>query len=414
MNLNQYELIQIDCGQFAEFLNERGERWFFNQMPEYIRFLRGVSDRTAIYMLKDKGEPVMAAKVTLMYSKRFYRIAYFSYIPKCAYSEEQFEAFVKLGEAELRKNKKVVEVCFAPMELRRIWHNDGTAEDLNENLVYERILQNNGYKYYETDMYLGQNAVQPRFMYVKKIEGMSEKEVFASLESRVRSHMRVCERYGMKLRPLEKEEYSVFNDYLKETAVRTNTNEHMLIWAKPEMWEAGAFDFVAVVLNVKEALKQNEQDQSELLAEIASYPEEPSRKQRGRKIQAEQMLAACENRLERLSEIAEKHGQGEVILSVVHYARSKSDVMCMQSATADEFVDLSPVYLAHDVYLRKAVESGSEYYNFFYNSGPESKIDQGVIDFKKQFNGFTEEFIGTYGKMIRKPLLYRLLSLLKR
>lgn len=408
---------EIDPIRYQEIL-DNAPRYFYNQTPENALTAKENGQELRLIAYEENGRFLAAGKLTLQQHHHFFRRACLSWFPN--YFQEDpagFSRFLKALEQYLLPDKRITAIRLTPLEaLTFAVHEEGPMRE--EALSLIRLMEAEGYHLLPGDLY-EDASLQPRYLYVKEIGGMSRDEVFSSINARVRSHMQVCHRYGMELCFLQPEERVIFNELLKKTAIRTKTHPDILSFSPcREGAENKALLYPAVFLIPEKALELNQKEQEACEEEYRQQEEAPlkSKKAAGRLIQIEQRLNAAKKRQQRLENICRKVSDpGErIYLAAAQFALSPSDCINLQSGTDDDYLDLSPVYLIHEVMLERAVEEKISYYNFFAISSPDDDaVDDGVHRFKEQFNGRIERYPGTYEKSLRRPPLLAILEKLR-
>lgn len=405
----------ISPQEYTAYLSQHPRRYFYNQSPQILAFDRA-QGLDVEFIGFFAGQNLQAAcKLTYLPELRFYRKAQLNWLPLGPEDIGQLAQILEALEAYLKDEKNVLQLSLSPLCLRGIYKDDEDYQVYPLASQVDQIFQNAHYQRQEEDFYQN-TGLQPRYIFVKDLKGQSEEEVLASLDSKVRNHIRVAERYGMTLRKLQPEEADVFNQALTRMADNYGFPRNRLNLTTPEIINAAGdtVRYLAICLRVEDSLELNRQIEADIKAEQAAT-DDSSRRGKTKIRELDQQLVANDKRRDRLQELADQHGKKqELILGVSQFALSPSDYICFQTAIFSEFVDLSPAYYMHGVMLKEAVAQGADYYNLFAVSDPvEPEDDLGVLNFKKQFNGQVEEYVGTYSKELANPALAKLLRQLK-
>lgn len=398
---------------YAEYLAQHQLRYFYNQSPEVLAFDRAQGLNVELLGLFEAGELQAVCKLTYLPELRFYRRAQVNWLPLDPTKLAKLPPLLSALEAHLQAQKNVLHLSLSPLLLRGTYKEEGESYQacpLADQL--DQIFQQAGYTKHAEDFY-SDTSLQPRYLFVKDLRGQSEEEVIASLASKVRNHIRVADRYGMTLRKLMPEEAPVFNQALTAMADNYGFPRNRLSLTSPEIMRAAgsAVSYLAICLTPQDSLQLNRQIEADLKAEQAAT-DASSRRGKTKIRELDQQITANLKRRERLEELATQHGKDqELILGVSQFAFSPSDYICLQTAVFSEFVDLSPAYYMHGIMLKEAVAQGADYYNLFAVSDPlDPEDDLGVLNFKKQFNGQVEEYVGTYSKDLADPAGAKLLQ----
>lgn len=383
-------------------------RYFYNQTVADLEEHQQQGREAELLSVKREETTILACKVVYLPTGKWYRIASINWLPVDHISPEDFSLAVTALLDYFRQRHSLVIVRISPLLVEAQLLPDGTEKREPQAAAYGEALHQLGFEKLNYDLYT-EASVQPQYLYVLPLTGRSEKEVFASLDRRVRSHMRVCTRYGMTLRYLEASELSYFNTFLREMQARKEISERVISYAGDHIPSYALYP--AAFLRAQDGIEQNEKLLADLNAQIDALAsrEDLSKKDENKIMQLEQQKQGSENRLERLAEIPNK--EQELCLAVSEFCLTPSDYICLQTAVADDYVDLSPTYLIHECMLKKAIQREAAYYNFFAVSDPHQEGDDaGVLGFKEQFNGYIEQYIGTYDYVLKKPWLLTLLG----
>lgn len=398
---------------YASYLNQHQLRYFYNQSADVLAFDRAQGLNVELLGLFEAGEVLAACKLTYLPELRFYRRAQVNWLPLDPGRLDILPQLLATLEAHLLKQKNVLHLSLSPLLIRGIYKDEGEgyqACPLADQV--DQIFQDAGYTKPAGDFY-SDTRLQPRYLFVKDLRGQSEEEVIASLDSKVRNHIRVADRYGMTLRKLKPEEAPVFNQALTAMADNYGFPRNRLSLTSPALMQAAAktVRYLAICLTPQDSLQLNSQIEADLKAEQAAT-DANSRRGKTKIRELDQQITANLKRRDRIEELAAQHGKNqELILGVSQFAFSPSDYICLQTAIFSEFADLSPAYYMHGIMLKEAVAQGADYYNLFAVSDPlEPEDDLGVLNFKKQFNGQVEEYVGTYSKDLAKPAGAQLLK----
>lgn len=419
-SLDQYSARSISPAAYLDFVEQKVKRIFYNQLPESVEYdaLQGIESHLLAFYYQD--ELIEVAKISLLPYLRIYRRAQLNWLADLDGLEEHLPGILRALENFLLEQQNCLVLTICPMSIKTL--HGAKKEDLakfdaaKSERIHTKFIKSE-YEHIDYDFY-SNTAVQPKFIFVKKLSGMTEEQAFADLDSKVRSHMRVCERFNIQIRELRENEAEVFNQIMLAMAENYGFDKLRLTLVSPEelrLARSGqSKKYYAIYLNIAESLAFNEKMQREIEAEIAANPAE-SRREKQAVHNLKQQAEANQKRRQEILELEENYPQEEeLILGVSEFTFSKSDFICLQTAVREEFVRLSPAYRAHSLMLAEAIRQGADYYNFFAVSDPQSpEGDEGVLRFKEQFNGYTEEYTGTYLKTLRDPLPARILKAAK-
>lgn len=412
----QGQVYPISKEAYAQFLANT-PRYFYNQDPDQLAVDKGLGYEGEFLAYAVSGKVLLAWKILYARTLRLYRLALINWVPVPPdWTKVEIQGLLEALLAYLKAKSQVVQVRMAPLLVRKVYREGELLESQEASqpaAALDAAMAATGFAHDEADLYQDARN-QPKFLYVKDLRDLTPDTVFASLDTRVRNHMRVCRRYGMTVDFLEPKDLSIFNQYLRETGQRTGANPDVLVYTPPMADIPKNLCFPAVFLDPVQGIQENEGQISELQEQKDTIQGkgQVSRREENQLRQADQQIAAAQKRIDRLRQLPPD--QGPLCLAVSQFYISPSDYICYQTGVADAYVDLSPAYLIHEHMLLQAVQAGCSFYNLFGVSDPvKPEVDAGVLGFKEQFNGVTEEYVGTYVKDLASPWLYKTLKAIR-
>lgn len=310
-----------------------------------------------------------------------------------------FSEFLTALAVYFRKQPRLIRCRLAPLIKRSIISDNMETEADPEAAAYDQALADHGFKRLMIP-FQEQPGLQADFLYVKDIDGLNEEEMFASISGKCRTNMRKAKSYGVQVRFLEASEFDLFRDMLRNTIQRTGMPEFVAL--PPTAEQAKYFgDNMLVPL----AYLDLDHSEATLRQEIADYDAELERlaeQEQGRRTvrRIKDIGIAREVAEGRLAEIEEFFNVHDKLVPLASslYFFTPSDCIYLSSASYDEAFNFSAVYAIHEVMLKKAVEAGVKRYNMFGVTDP--LVDEngaaGVLNFKKNFNGYTLQLLGNY------------------
>lgn len=405
--------------EYRDFLG-RQSRVYMTQLVEYgdARAKDGLRvDRVG--MLAD-GEVVGAATVIFEPWKKFFKRANVLYGPSLDYTNPKLvRAFMSLLRRWVREDPQVLSIRVNPYVVRRPYEDTTPGEDLEVATIIDDCMRAVGAKKVEGEFY-EDSSVQPRFMYSKDLAGLDYKQVLASTGNNVRSGIRKAAANGVHVEYLGPDDLEVIKPILDHTAERTGmpvVSSYVLERYRRMMRDMGPnrFMFPAAVLDTTMALDSIDQELESIsvklrrlnqtAVEAAASGRELSRKQGNQLRQLETRREALERNRDRTREVRETEGE-RVVLAASLFLETPTDLIFHHSGGYEHLDHYRGIYAIHGEMLKRATERGLRWYNMNAISGvfEEGGHGYGVFDFKRNFHGTVEEWVGSYDLPIRPHL----------
>lgn len=310
-----------------------------------------------------------------------------------------FSEFLTCLAAYFRKQARLIRCRIAPLLKRAIIFDDNTIEEDPDAALYDQILAEHGFKRLMIP-FQEQPGLQADFLYVKDIEALSEEEVFASLSGKCRTNMRKAKSYGVQVRFLEPSEFDLFEDMLHHTVQRTGMPEFVALPPTAEQAKYFADDMLVPLAYLdREYAEENlRQEIADYDAELENLAEQEQGRRTVRRIKDITIAReVAEGRLAELGEFFKSHDKRLPLASSLYFI-TPSDCIYLSSASYDEAFNFSAVYAIHEVMLKKAAKAAVKRYNMFGITDPlqDEGGAAGVLNFKKNFNGYTLQLLGNY------------------
>ena len=410
--------------EYEEF-TERVQRLNFMQLPAFARARAQNGARVEYVGVKDGETVIGAGVVTFQRWKKLFSIAHLYFGPTFIDDSEQAQwTFYRGLILWLRQERTVVSLELVPPIFRRTYSDVTPQDETTEGADFEKLAEKIDAERVTKTLY-DSAAIQPSFAYTKFIDGMDFAAAAKSTGQQVRTAFNRWGTNGVEVRFAGPEEIDVLGDVLAATAERTLAaaiDDQQLAYYQTIMREAGpeeAFLPIAT-LHTDKALELIARERGEIEAKIAQIDErEADLTAQGKNLGKKQVTARNEayKRLEVLAsresetrELQEKHGTA-VTLAASFFIKSGDELVYLVSGAFAEFNSYYGIYMIHRAMFDWATSHGIKWYNFWGISGDfsEDAPDAGVLHFKRQFNGYVEEYVGQYEVLLR-PRLAKLLG----
>lgn len=402
-------IAKIDPMCYEKFL--AGTREYLHQQTPASAVSNRVNGRNVrLVALKDGAEVKAVAKLCYLQYKKIFRSVELYFGPIFDTKQpEIFGCFVRELLRYVKRDFRNIRLRIVPLvEAGRIT-NGGEKNPNKLACEYIAILQNLGFSQLSLN-YDEEAGIQAKFFYVKEFRGRTEEEIRSSFTSSCRGHMRKAERFGIRIRFLGSDECDLFNGILRATMKRTGMPAYTANTLTPADFEAYGENLMVPLAFIerKHSLAILQRERKELVDEILMLEAGQQSRRTLRQVnQLKEAISIAERRMKEVNEFCDQYGE-IVNLAVAQFFFTETDCSYYQCGALEEGFIFDPVYAIHDLMFHLAVQKKVKRYNMFAVSNPsekESTSDGGVMKFKETFNGEYIEFLGTFEKKIRLPLL---------
>ena len=417
--LRSPEFVELTEKEYSEYIRSRKDA-FYTQLPSYAH-TRADEGHHAIYVgLVDDAGVVAAALVVFQPWRKLFLRAYIPFGPTLDWDDEELvEQFLGGLVQYLRRNPRVIALRFNPLVQASHYVDTKRLGDARNAARLEEVVRRVGGIRVDREFFDG-GDIQVRWVYVKDIGGMSFDQVAASCKQAARTRISSEPERGIEVQFLDAAQFAVLEDVMASTAERTAMPElhkrtfgyykDLLNHCGPDVvmipaaflhcaeYSAGMSDKINQIDIELTALAQLEHEktsagktlskkqhlhQSELAAERETY---------------------CRHRAD-AERISAAHGD-VVPLAASYFVTTPHEFVYLISGAYREYQSFGGVYAIHREMLMRATTRGVDRYNFFGITGDFSQhaTDAGVLDFKRQFRGNVEEYVGTFDVPIRHLL----------
>lgn len=397
------------------------ERCFFTQLPEYGEVRAGEGYRVERVGLSEAGKILAAATIVYQPWKKAFLRAQISYGPVLADDEnpEVVEAFFEALTRHVRKDNRVLSIRVAPLIVRRQFEGSEPGPESELARRFDAVMDKLGGERLQKEFY-DSSDVQIRYSYVKDIAGMSFKEAMASCGQVVRTGFNRAGTNGVEVRFYGPDQFDVLEKVLEHTAERTEmhaVSDSAFHYYRDLMQKLGTDEMMmpVAVLNTEAALTQIREEREgiepkiEKLAELEVAAEAEGRqlgkKQRNQLKEHRARLDVLARREQETLTVQEEHGD-EVVLAASLFVHSPHELVYLVSGAYAQFQSYYGIYLIHRAMFEWATSHDVHRYNMYGVTGDfsENASDAGVLHFKSQFQGYVEEYVGTYDLALHPKL----------
>jgi peptidoglycan pentaglycine glycine transferase (the second and third glycine) len=244
--------------------------------------------------------------------------------------------------------------------------------------------------------YVGE-YIQAKWNYCLDINNLSKEEIFKTFKPNTRNNInKTLNKYLLNVRKLNYDELAEFKKVTEDTCQRRGFPDKSLKYYQ-DMYKCFKDDVVFYLceLNIDTYVKHLDDEDNISNSKIKELSDSPSN--RNKKIALEEEIKG--NNKRRTEALNLKKTKGNVIpLSAAMFMLFGDEIIYLFSGSYDEYMSFCGQYRLQWEIISYACDHHYRRYNFFgikdlFN--PQGK-DYGVYEFKKGFNGYVEELLGTF------------------
>jgi peptidoglycan pentaglycine glycine transferase (the second and third glycine)/peptidoglycan pentaglycine glycine transferase (the fourth and fifth glycine) len=407
---------RLTLDEYMEFM-ENSPREFITQLPEYgkARAKEGIAV-DYVGVIDTSGAIQAAALVTFQRWKVIFQRAIINYGPTLNWSNLELVNFffsALLGYMR-RHHPRVIAVSVCPLVHKNRYDDiqligpDPTGTAVIDEFTRLGMIHIDKEFYERPD-------IQIRFIYSKRIAGMTFEEATATLSKSLRRRFHYEGRYGVEVRFLPAQEFYVFDRLHGSAAERTRmeaiseTSQNLFRDLMDELGPDRAFLCVAYVSPTR-YMAQIRKERDELAATLQKLESRKPTKARDRDIETARARFPVLDEQEKAAQATlAEFGDNIPFNSALSFICGR-ELILLLGGMDKRFANYGRDYPVERAMFKLACDRGLDVYNTFGVSGnftPEA-IDAPVLAFKRMLNGTIEEFIGTYVLPVRRHLAHSL------
>lgn len=400
----QFKFGLISQEELANFLEECNARYFYSQSAEYINVCKAMKRPYEILALKN-DEEILAAGIVFIYRyKKIFQKAELIYAPIVKdENPEYFIEFMKQAVKFYKKELRVISLEVVPLISDRYFDDVEAIGENPEAQIIKNELGKLGFKHIDKDFTENPNNIQVKYIYVKDIAGLEFKELERSFNYNLRNEFKKARELGIQVRFLKPSEMDIFDNIIAKTSERL---EHDISLATTKFVAENFSEayypvsFIDVDYSVKMLTENIDKANAEVLKLQKDIEEFGENKKRLNKLNdANIILQKAKEKLETVEGLRDKYGD-IIYMSTGSFYYSPTDLVYLQGGMLREFEAFYPNHALLEKMFRLAIEKQCKYFNFFGVSAAsivdENAEDYGVLQFKRNFSGEIQEFIGTF------------------
>ncbi len=399
----KFEFKSINKTEYANFLKNCNARYFYSQSAEYTKVCEAMGRAYEILALLDAGEIVAAAIVFKFRHHKIFQKAELIYGPIVKDENvEYFNEYIRALKEHFRKELRVVSLQISPLIQDKLFDDVEVVAENPDAKIAKKTLNAAGYKLIDKD-FAEDRSIQVQHVYVKDIEGQKFEELQKSFTYNLRNEFKKARELGIQVRFLQADEMHIFDDIIANTSERLEhdislVNTNYIAENFSEAYYPVSYIDVNYSLKVlSENLESAQAQVQKLKDDIEEFGE--SKKRLNKLNDANIILKKAKEKLETISNLAKKYGE-VIYMSTGSFYCSPSGMVYLQGGMKREFEAFYPNHALLEKMIKLAIEKDCKYFNFFGVSAAslvdEKAADYGVLQFKRNFAGEVQQFLGTY------------------
>ena len=308
------------------------------------------------------------------------------------YSNRKLIKFFTENIKSFLKTKKGIILYIDPNIISVSRDNEFNVTDDVNNLDVKDYLISLGYKY------IGEYE-QVKWTYVLDLENKTSEEIFKNFKSNHRNLInRAINKYNVEIRKIDYEHLSNFRTITSYSANKQGFKDKSLKYYQ-DMYKYFNNDVVYLGAYINPSIiLSNLNKELSLLKEKLNKTNNSNRKH---------SYEIDINNLEKEIKGIEDLPKEDILIAASMFMLYGSEIVYLFSGSIDEYQKFGGSYLMQWHIINYALEHEYKRYNFYGISGNFDKSDDryGVYEFKKGFNGYVEELIGSFVLPI-SPIYY--------
>lgn len=309
------------------------------------------------------------------------------------------------------KKKGVLELIIFTNTSYQEYTTDGETLG-SENRSELELLENLGFQF--QGFKTGYTGSAPNWVYLKDLNGLDEQSLLSSFTKNGKALVKKANTFGIKLRPLTRDELPLFKEVTEATSSRRDFSDKELSYYEYFFDSFGErAEFMAAFLNFQEYAQEIQKGQQALAQKIAKLEERPASTKRDNQLREfNSQLETFDVRLAEAQEFIEKYGCEDILLAASLFLYMPEEAVYLFSGSYPEFNKFYAPALLQEYVMKEAIRRGITHYNLLGIMGEFDGSD-GVLRFKQNFNGYISQKAGTF-IYYPSPMKAKFLQMIKK
>ncbi|MBY5035214.1 aminoacyltransferase [Streptococcus gallolyticus] len=313
------------------------------------------------------------------------------------------------------KENGALQLIVKPYDTYQTFDSDGQATSEEQKHLMTDLT---GIGYQFDGLQTGYPGGEPDWHYVKDLSNLTQDNFPNSLSKKGKVLLKKANTFGIKVRPLAREELDQFKAITSATSERREYADKSLEYYQ-DFYDAfgDKAQFLLASINFQDYLANLNQQEAKLqkkLAAIHSFLEQQpnSKKKQNEAREISSQIATFETRKEEAQELLNTYGQEDVALAVSLFVYSQHELVYLFSGSLTEFNKFYAPVILQEAAIREAIRRGISFYSFLGITGIFDGSD-GVLRFKQNFNGYIVRKMGTF-RYYPQPAKVKVIQFIKK
>lgn len=390
----------VSQADYQEYLDKGALRYFLNQSSAFGKQKASAGNKVEYLLFQDEvSEELVGSALVVYYQyKKFFLMAQVLYGPTVSPQHlDKLDKIVLALKKHVFSSWRVQILKINPIFPKAIYKDiefqQAASQEEHQTLLrlgFERIEK----EWYEDA------SVPLRCIYTRELSPKAYEDFFETLDLGLKQSIKKAQAMQVKVRMLKREELSIFNTMLQETMDSKDT----VVRVRPEQnlafYDAFKEDiyFPLAYLDVEETLKTYATQKEDLAKKQKELDEKYENHENKKYKNLSRDIQDQVQRLNKLTKDLEGLVQKELPLASSCFVASGQDFIHFLAGAPKKYMQYQGMAAIHHHMLQVALQRGFTYYNLY---GCSDKLDEkdahfGLIQFKRNFKGNFEEFLGTY------------------
>lgn len=406
---------ELTVQEYESFVQNPALESHYFQVKENIDTRESDGFDVVLLGVKDDNQQVIAASLFSKIPTMGSYVYYSNRGPVMDYDDLGLVDFYLKSLDQYLQKHNCLYVKLDPYWIYQIYDKDiKPFPDRTPNDALVTLFKSHGYTHHGfTTQY--DSLSQVRWMGVLDLEDQTPSSLKKKFDSQRKRNINKAIKYGIKVRFLSRDEFSIFLDLYRETEARagfaSKTDEYFYnfidTYGDKVLVPLAYIDLDEYIEHIQGEINDKENRRDQIMQK-----DNKSDKQLKKIAEFDKQIAHDKKELLNASELRQTDGSILNLASGVFFANSY-EVNYFSGGSSEKYNQYMGPYMMHWYMINYCLEHGYTRYNFYGLSGDftEDSEDYGVYRFKRGFNVQIEELIGDFYKPIKK-MKYRLFNTL--
>lgn len=336
-----------------------------------------------------QDETILAASLILSKQRKYGNEFYAPRGLLCDYNNKQLITEFTKSLKQFVKQKNGYVLRIEPYILLKERDIDGkeVVNGINNEKVISSLTKI-GYKYYP-------ECEQAKWMFVLNLEGKTKEDIFKEMRPNTRNLIKRAEKNQVTICELSRDELPLFKQVTSDTSDRRNFVDKTLEYYQ-DMYDLFKDDIKYMIAEIDLQKLYNSLNDELNTNENKIMQMKDNKNNQGKLKEAMILSESLRKRLDEVSK--ELENKTTLVLSVGSFILYGDEIIYLNSGNYQQYMHYNGQYLLQWTMIQYGIEQGYRQYNFYGITGNFDKKDSsyGIYEFKKGFNGYVIENIGTF------------------